>query len=136
MQVTSQQRTTSDVVRSGDMTTDLHDKLLRLKNYATRYEVTATNAATGERILIGYTSRRGRAGILAMVRSNADKFLEYFECADAVWNWNKRASDGATVNGWLINFSGRTQRDAYCNGELPFFCDLLRARKAAQCVAA
>jgi hypothetical protein len=108
------------------MTEELAAKLARLKNYSTRYEITAER--DGVRILIGYMSRRGRAGILSMVRANADKFLEFFECGASMWTWGKRASDGATINGWMINFSGRTQRDAYTQGELPFFCDLLRQR--------
>jgi hypothetical protein len=102
-------------------------KLASLKNYHTRYEIAATRGT--ERVLIGYSARKGRRGILSMAQTNGEKFAEYFQ-VDAL-QFGKRATDGATAGEWTVNFSGRTQRDAILSGELPFFPQLLRGAPSA-----
>lgn len=102
------------------MTADLERKLESIKYYATRYEVVMTKG--GESLLVGYTSKHSRSGPLAMVRQQAEAFVKYTgaESVDA-------GKGKLTANGWTITFSGRTQRDAYCNGELPFIVQVAKA---------
>ena len=94
----------------------LEHKLARLKNYATRYELAMTRG--GQRLLVCYTSARGRRGILDAVRSRVSAMtwrtgVDHIEFA-------KRAADGATMGEWSINFTGRTQREAYVSGALEY----------------
>ena len=104
------------------MTTDLERKLESIKYYATRYEVVMTKG--GESLLVGYTSKHSRDGLLAMVRQQAEAFVKYTgaESVDA-----KKGKLLTTPNGWAITFSGRTQREAYCSGELPFIVQVAKA---------
>jgi hypothetical protein len=43
--------------------------------------------------------------------------------------FRKPASAGADSEGWHINFSGRTQREAILAGELPFFPYLVESKE-------
>lgn len=100
---------------------DQLERLARLKNYATRYEIRGTNTETGQTVLIGYTAQKSRAGILAMCRKNGAEIVARLR-GDSL-EFGKRAADGATLGHWRIGFSGRTQREAIIAGELPFFLD-------------
>ncbi len=94
----------------------LEEKLARLRNHHTRYELAMW---CGDRkILIAYTPRRGWAGITAAIQSKADAIVAAAG-ADYI-RFGKRASDGATLGDWTINFTGRTQREAYIQGELEY----------------
>jgi hypothetical protein len=98
------------------METQLQKRLERLKNYATRYELALTRG--NESYLVVYTSRRNRAGILAAIRDRAKRIVEITKSENLVFA--KRAADGAMVGEWKLYFTGRTQREAYLNGTLPF----------------
>jgi hypothetical protein len=101
------------------------EKLERLRRFHTRYEISATRGA--ERVLVGYTMRKGRRGLYSMCEHNAEAFDKFF---GKDFRWNKRAADGLTTDsGWLVNFSGRTQRDCILSGELPFFVKLVSQRE-------
>ncbi len=102
------------------MTALLTDRLERLTNCSTRYELIAEK--NGTKVLIGYTPRRNRSGIMSMLSKHSEAFVKFFQ--DDGILWGKRASDGGTAGGWSINFSGRTQRECYLEGELPFFIKL------------
>lgn len=99
----------------------LTEKLAKIQRYATRYEVVAVN---GDRqILIGYTPRKSFRGMFDMACKNGPDVAKALglDCSQS----NKRS--GLTLdfrNGWVLKFSGRTQREAYIAGELPFVCDV------------
>lgn len=98
--------------------TALQQRLKSLKYHATKYEIVATHK-DGRKVLVGYTPRKGRQGLWAMVAKNATAWIAF--SGEGSLTFAKRAADGATAGDWNINFSGRTQRDAIINGELPFF---------------
>jgi hypothetical protein len=95
----------------------LADRLARLANHHTRYELIAVSPE-GRRVLLGYTARRSRSGLRAMLRQNAPSVVAV--CGSDSFGLAKRAADGATVGAWRVVFSGRTQREAIIAGELPF----------------
>jgi len=101
-------------------------RLNRLKRYSTRYELIATHP-DGRKVLVGYT-RKGRDGMLSMMRKNGEAWVKFSGCEDI--HFARRVGDGATSGEWTINFSGRTQREAIMEGELPFFPELVRAEAA------
>lgn len=103
------------------------ERLERLKYYATRYELAAINGDT--RILLVYSYGRGRRAILESARKHGEKLVALTGRQSI--DFAKRASDGATMGDWQIRFTGRTQRDAICSGELPWIGDI-RA-EATQC---
>jgi hypothetical protein len=105
-----------------NLTTNQIDSLARLTNYHTRYEVVATNMH--RTILAGYTSRKSRSGLLATVRMHSEAWVEL--TGDNALSWGRRASDGAAIGEWVIRFSGRTQREAIIEGELPFIAEAVR----------
>lgn len=100
------------------MTATLENRLARLKNYRTRYELIATNA-DGRKVLVRYTSRVGRRGLYDALTQDAEQICQFFG-TDSI-HFGKRAADGATMGEWTIKFSGRTQREAILCGELPFY---------------
>lgn len=95
--------------------TVMQQKLMKLKNYATRYEIVARRG--NDSLLVGYTGRRSRRGLIGMICQQREyvvaKMGEEF-CIEG---------DAARVGGWSISFSGRTQRDAIVEGELAFIGD-------------
>jgi hypothetical protein len=96
-------------------------QLESLRNRATLYELAMTRG--DERILIAYASGKGRQDIWRCVTS--DKRVKAIVAkvgTDAI-DFAKRAADGATMGGWAIRFTGRTQRDAISEGELPYIGD-------------
>ena len=93
----------------------LEAKLTRIQMYRTRYELAAIHP-DGRRMLVGYTEKRSRAGLLGMVRQRGAKFTDATG-ADSI-TFGKRATDGATAGDWIVAFTGRTQREAYIAGEL------------------
>jgi len=101
-------------------------RLERLKHYSTRYELVAAHP-DGRKILVGYT-RKGRDGLLSMMRKNGPAWVKFSGCEDI--HFAKRTAEGATSGDWKVNFSGRTQREAIMNGELPFFPQIVRAQEA------
>jgi len=97
------------------------EKLTRLKNYGTRYEVSVT-FPDGHEMLIGYTMQRSKFGLLAAMRKQGPAILARIPGNledDNSLNYSKTA--GFTLgHGTRINFTGHTQRDAIIRGELPF----------------
>lgn len=87
-------------------------KLARLKNYRTRYEVAMVNGT--DRRLVVYMSDRSFTRLLSAVREKLEA-VKVVAGAD-VWAENRKLSAGD----WRIEFTGRTQREAILNGELPF----------------
>ena len=94
------------------------EQLERIKHYATRYELAAEHP-DGRKIRVLYTSRKGRAGILAALRQRFAVLAPILGDGQAIpIQWGKRAADGCTAGQWRIRFTGRTQRDAIIAGEL------------------
>lgn len=60
--------------------------------------------------------------IVAAVDRLHDAFVK--PTGDNGITWATRAADGGRMGAWTIRFTGRTQRDAIINGELPYIEDL------------
>ena len=99
--------------------TDTLEKLAKLQHFATRYEVVLT-LADGVKLLVGYTPRRTRAGLVAAVQFQSGAILARMPglTDEASMTATRAAVDFG--NGARAAFSGRTQREAICAGELPF----------------
>lgn len=101
--------------------------LARLKNYGTRYEVAATHA-DGRRWLIGYTPRKSMRGLFAASANVKMRTILKLIGAPEFASFSR--VDGRLAirveGGGLIEFTGRTQRDAILDpkGELPWVGDL------------
>ena len=102
------------------MSTELQSKLARLTNRHTRYEVVALHPTDYRSMLIGYTSRHSLRGLIDMLSHNAASFFKL------VGETTCRRENGQLIcaNGWIVRFTGRTQREAYLNGERPFVASL------------
>jgi hypothetical protein len=96
------------------MTTE--DKLGRLKNRHTRYEIVLTNG-TDAKYLVLYTAQHSQSGLRAAVRQRYDAILVI---TGGELPFAAKRSDTSTGNEWRCFFSGRTQREAILSGELPF----------------
>lgn len=110
------------------------EKLAALHNRATRYEVVAIKQEPiGEtRVLIGYTARHSRHGLLAACRQRGEVMIKALGLNDTSMLFPaKRAADGFDIDKWSIRFSGRTQRDAILEGELQYVGDLPSAKEQA-----
>jgi hypothetical protein len=101
------------------VTTTTRDKLARLSRYGTAYEVTATHQQHAS-ILIGYTPRKSFAGLYDAFRQHGKHFGDLTGSETAERDRMMIVFD----SGWIIRFSGRTERDAISNGERPFIRDL------------
>ena len=104
------------------------EQLERLHNRATAYEVEAFMPANPlRRVLIGYTQRHTRTGLLAACRRNGQMVIDALGLSDTdLLVAGTKASDGFGLGAWQVRFSGRTQRDAICNGELTWIGDLAK----------
>lgn len=96
-------------------------KLDAISLYKTRYEAVLANA-DGRSVLLGYTPRRSAAGLLAVVQKNGKAVLAEITAPDASEVRKLKGQPGFSFTGtaWVVKFSGRTQREAICNGELRF----------------
>jgi hypothetical protein len=103
-------------------------KLARIKNYSTRYELIVEN--DGIRHLVVYTPRRNRQGLISAIECSVAHGLSALTGVDSI-TFSKRGDEPSAIVGkWRIRFSGRTQRDAIIQGELPWVGDLAPVRKA------
>jgi hypothetical protein len=102
------------------MNNELTAKLERLKNRRTAYELAAIRG--DERVLLAYSCGRGRRDILNSCRKRAEAVVRLLGNAEITFG--RTVADGATAGEWSIRFTGRTQRDAYVEGELPYVGDL------------
>lgn len=100
------------------MTHEQERKLARISGCYTVYEMVAEHA-DGRRLLAGYT-RETRPGMLAMLRKNWDMWCKLTGKQAGTWEAHKMIRFGA----WTIRFSGRTQRQAIIEGELPWVGDV------------
>lgn len=88
-------------------------KLARLHNRPTGYEVAAIKGET--RILVAYCQRHSFSGLRNAVYNRAEKVV----ALTGKTEFQSRKGD-MLLGDWTIRFTGRTQRDAILEGELPY----------------
>ena len=93
------------------------DKLESLRYRPTKYEL-----ALDGKILAGYT-RRSKMGILTMLRKNGESWAKRLNADDRI-TFDK-SGQYANLGKYQIKVTGRTQRDAIIEGELPWFEDAI-----------
>ena len=98
------------------MTKEQERKLIRIKHYATRYELILANR--GDSYLVVYSSSRSRGVVFDSVHKWAQQII-----AITGEDEMKMVKGGATLGDWKVRWSGRTQREAILEGELPFVGD-------------
>ena len=82
-----------------------------MAHYRTKYEITAER--DGRTFLIAYSGQVSRAGLLKAMQHRADAVIARLEIgADAEMTFACQPRVHATVCGWKIGFTGRTQIDA------------------------
>lgn len=85
----------------------------------TRYEV-AAKSPTGESFLLGYTPRVSRQGLLIVMQRHGEKIIAALHIGEKDQiSFGTQPRPFATVAGWRLEFTGRTQRDAVHTEELP-----------------
>jgi len=108
----------------------LTDRQLRrlesIKNYHTRYEALLVGPE-GQEILLGYTSRKSRRGLLEMLRRHPDDVLAFVQ-RDGTVSYGRQTINFSS--GWRAVFSGRTERDAILLGEKPFITECEKPAEA------
>ena len=111
------------------MTNEQFSKLEAIQRRATRYELAAIHGDGTTRVLIGYTSRQSRSGIMAKCRQHGELVCK-LTCptGEEIMSWPKPASSGMRIGSdWSIRFTGRTQRDAILEGELQSLTEAIAA---------
>ena len=106
----------SDYPRMMDHATKMR-KLAGLYNYHTRYEVVLTRG--DQTFLVCYSGRKSLSG-LRHCAVDAIKDLVFVIGLEEIEIFSKKAKPQPCLvlnDGWTMRFSGRTQRDCYCNGE-------------------
>ena len=100
------------------------ERLELLRNRLTGYEITASNG--DRKILIAYSGAKSRHGLLRACQARGEKIIKALEISDdAMFLPAARAADGFKIGDWAFRFSGRTERDAIMEGELPYVGDLV-----------
>ena len=99
------------------MTATVMERLTRLQRYATCYEL-AIRHADGRTYLLAYCGSKSRETVFRIARKHGTRIVEVTG-VDQIF-FAKRSADGAIVGDWRIVWTGRTERDAITNGELPF----------------
>lgn len=99
------------------LTDDQRKKLERIQGRATLYELALMKG--DQRLLFCYTRRTGRGirDYMRHLRDTPDSWAALKAATGidlATWDWN----------GWVPEFTGRTQREAIMVGELKFWNDL------------
>lgn len=77
---------------------------------ATRYEITAMK--DGREYLVAYSPRKSRSGLLQAMQGVGNAIIEVCKVTDDhEIKFSCQPRVHATVNGWIIGFTGRTQRE-------------------------
>lgn len=91
-----------------------------IRQEITRYEITASRPGQPT-WLVGYSPRLSRAGLVGAMRRVGDAILDRLAVGDTdEITLVTRPRPHALLSGWVIGFSGRTQRDARQASEYPF----------------
>jgi len=103
------------------MDSTLARKLERLRNVSTRYEIIAKRE--DEKILVMYGPKSMRQILSGLSDNNYKRLYALAKATNTKpesWKVDKFIrSTSVTSGGWSIVPSGRTQREAYIDGELP-----------------
>jgi hypothetical protein len=88
----------------------------------TRYEIAATTKDDAAKILIGYTARKSRMGLLLTMQAHGQRIIDRFNITDAEQVTFRASPLPYAFFGdrLAIGFTGRTQKDAKTAGELPY----------------
>lgn len=82
----------------------------------TRYEITATHP-DGRCLLIGYTARKSRFGLLNLMRQHSGKIIQTLNIGEHdMVHFATKPRVHCTMGEWTIGFTGRTQRDVRSAG--------------------
>jgi len=92
-------------------------KLRRIAGRTTLYEATLTHHRTGEKALLCY-SPKSRTSLQRYIAKNAQALVTF--CGSETFV-RRAQGEEAAIGEWGIAWSGRTQREAIINGELPWF---------------
>jgi len=93
----------------------------RLANRPTRYEL-AVKHTDGREYLLSYCFRKTRRTILNIAYKFGPELVKLTGTEDITFA--KKATAGATMGEWKIVWTGRTQRNAYSEGELTFILNV------------
>lgn len=98
-------------------------RLQALHRRPTRYELVA-ESPSGERTLLGYSVRRTRAVMLGLAQEHGKELVALMELGDDTGiQFERDPTPAAPVmmvaNSWRIRYTGRTERCAIIEGELP-----------------
>ena len=96
-------------------------KLARLYNRRTMYELAAIHT-DGRRVLIAYSDGKGRRDVWNCCHNRATAVVAL--TGSEIFDFGKRAADGAVIGEWSIRFTGRTEREAIMEGELAYVRDV------------
>ncbi len=101
------------------LSTEHVEKLIRLQNYRTHYEAVVVHH-NGEKRLLAYSGRKPRHGLLAAAQQRGAAVIAFLGLSETdQMSWLKDELV-LCVTGNVIRWSGRTQRDAIMEGELPY----------------
>lgn len=101
---------------------DTRTRLEKMVGRRTLYELAAIKG--DRRVLVAYCSGRGRRQLWAAITDirRIDHVIRLTGAREAVFA--KAAIGGATLGEWEVRFTGRTQREAIIEGELPYVAEL------------
>ena len=102
---------------TGTLTDVQQRRLARCRNRRTLYEL-AVKHADGRAVLLGYCDRHSRNMLYRVACKHGPK-LAALTGAESL-TFGAKSRDGATIGDWSIVWTGRTQRDAIMEGELPY----------------
>ena len=112
-------------VQAGKMNPTLARKLEKIKHYATRYEIIAKGPSG--KILVMYGSKSMRQILDGLMSNDYERLYALAKITGTKpesWKVDKFIrSTSITCGNWAIVPSGRTQREAYIEGELPSIYD-------------
>jgi hypothetical protein len=101
------------------MTQNQTEKLERLHNRATRYELVMRNDKSGETLRLRYAMRANGRSLRSAVSDLAKELVAFTGAEEVIFTAG--AYPSAQFGDWRLSFSGRTQRDAIKAGELRWF---------------
>lgn len=86
---------------------------------STRYEAILEHPDKG-RFLFLYFGRKSRQALVRWLQTHRDPVVKF--TGSDQWKKADIAAGGVEAhNGWVLRFSGRTQKTAQTEGELPFY---------------
>ncbi len=92
-------------------------RIARLKNRDTLYEAEIVRA-DGARVLLAYCRKSG-SGLREALRKRTEAVVRFLGGPKAI-TWGRGTAPVEIEGGGSIRFSGRTERDAIVEGELPY----------------